>query len=200
MQWIKRAWRGEEKLWKAFYYSMGIIFLVGGVYGGAAVYFCMDSIKDAIQNYTPPTSTTGPYSPSSMWWLLASGAFASYLFVYPLSIWQAIIVWRCSFNTNEKYWGYIARTLVLLMGLWGVVDLVEGGLNPYRAIFGNKTALYDMTCQLNMEYYRGGGLFIDGKQATKEFLDKHPFDHKGCIEAFIQNESSWGKQSTPIRK
>ena len=45
MQWIKRAWRGEEKLWKAFYYSMGFIFLVGGVYGGAAGYFIMEGMK-----------------------------------------------------------------------------------------------------------------------------------------------------------
>ncbi len=199
MQWIKRAWRGEEKLWKAFYYSMGIILLVGGVYGGAAGYFIMESTKDAILHYIPPTTTTGPFLPSTSWWLQASGAVVC-LFALPLEIWHAIIVWRCSFNTKEKYWGYIARTIVLLSGLLWVVDLIEGGINPYRAIFGDKTALYDMTCQLNMEYYKGGGLFIDGKQATKEFLDKHPFDLKGCIEALFENESSWGKQSIPKRK
>lgn len=180
MQWMKRAWRGEEKLWKAFWYSVGLVSLVGAIFGGFVGVVGVTTYKDQLLHFAPPTTTTGPSLPAVVWWQLVSAEAFSFLVAIPLSIWQAIIVWRCSFNVQSRARGYLARIIIVLSCSWGAVDTVHV-LSYFPAIMGNKSALFKETCQLDM------GTYIewlrDGKKVTEQYIDEHPFDLKGCIQS-----------------
>ena len=190
MQWMKRAWRGEEKLWKVFFYSLGIQILLAVIFGFSFGAFNVLALKNQISNFVAPTTITGPYLPSNTWWQIFTVEAFSLFVIIPLTIWQSIIVWKCSSNVKSKVWGYLARTITLIFFLWMPVDIVYQGSTVFSAILGNKSALYEETCKLDMELYVGGNWPLDGKIVTKEFIDEHPFDLKGCIQSYSDKETT----------
>lgn len=94
MEWMKRALRGEEMLWKVFW-IYGIVF--GLVLAG---------LRFAVISFSP----------------MASMPLLGVQLVY--LVWISISIWRCAFNVDWHGWGYIARILVVLgilgaiAGLW----------------------------------------------------------------------------------
>jgi len=95
-----RAWRGEEPLWKIFW-----------IYGVAAsgvlivlyvLGFCLDRV--ALRQMLVP-------------------CFAAY------TAWILVSVWRCANNTQEKFWGMLARTLTVAWACNAIMVLVFVQLN-----------------------------------------------------------------------
>jgi hypothetical protein len=87
------AWKGLEPLWKAYW----IYFVVGNI---------------AINNLADFVLSTGNFY-----------ALVGYLiFIVAYLIWAITSVWRCAFNTEKKYWGYIARAIVVIGPVAGIVN------------------------------------------------------------------------------
>jgi len=79
-----RSWRGEEPLWKVFWgYGVVTSGILTAIYA-AAIYNVYVALQQAL--------------------LLC---FAAY------TIWILISVWRCAGNTQERFWGLLARFLTV---------------------------------------------------------------------------------------
>lgn len=98
MSFIKRAWRGEEKLWKVFwlYNVLGGLLLNVFVYVIASVAF-------------------GLLIVGVIFWL-------AYL------VWVLVSIWRCAFNVNAKFWGYLARIYIIMGPVLVILGLLVGGI------------------------------------------------------------------------
>ena len=90
-------WRGQQKLWKAFW-LIGIIGRI--VVAGIIVLF------------------TIIFTSIGLTW---SVSFLSIIFISTYIIWSFVAIWRCAFNVKNKNWGYVARlfiTIDLIAGLY----------------------------------------------------------------------------------
>ena len=97
MSFIGKAWRGEERCWKVHWIYGGLIGLAWQLALGAA--------------------KAGP--PSVL--LALAIPFLVYF------IWFLVSEWRCAFNLEWKFWGYVVRGLVLLAPVGFVAGLLLGG-------------------------------------------------------------------------
>lgn len=79
-----RFWRGEDRLWKAFW----LLWVLG--------WWAVGTIAVLFQNAGGLPSYAGP----------------TVLLLY--MIWAGVGVWRCAFNVEWRGWGYIARSVVVL--------------------------------------------------------------------------------------
>lgn len=91
MEWVKRAWRGEERLWKVFW----IYGFLGSIGLGIAL-----SIVSAVLG-----------SISAVLGLVGSIAYIGVSIIY--TIWLWVSQWRCAFNADWRIWGYIIRFLMV---------------------------------------------------------------------------------------
>jgi len=118
MGFIKRSWRGEEKLSRVFwlYYVLGefILFLF---------LFLIVFLISKVVTSVPP--------------------FLIFLiYVIPVLgyfIWIFVSLWRCAFNSNWKGWGYLIRTcevtfVISFFGgiLFGILQGIDGGGNTNK--------------------------------------------------------------------
>jgi hypothetical protein len=88
MNWIKRAWRGEEKLWKVFW-----------------IYWVIASIIIRIIDKATGNTNAEVYTKLDLLEIL-------------YGLWILVSLWRCAFNTKWKYLGYLVRlwcSLVLIL-------------------------------------------------------------------------------------
>lgn len=88
MRWIKRAWRGEEKLWIVFW-----------------VYWVIASIIIRIIDKATGNTNTEVFTKLD---------FLETLY----GLWLLVSLWRCAFNTKLKYLGYLVRlgcSLILIL-------------------------------------------------------------------------------------
>lgn len=98
MNQIKKAWRGQERLWKVFWiYNV----LVGIVINLVASF--LESADVVIHGV----------------WLLFS-------LVY--TVWILVSEWRCAFNVDWKFWGYVIRVLIVSIPVLLVLGFVVGGV------------------------------------------------------------------------
>ncbi len=81
---LGRPWRGQEKLWKA-YWLYGVI--------GAIILQVLLSVLGSI-------GFVG---------LILGGALT-----LVFAVWSNVSIWRCAWNANAKFWGYLVRVLVVL--------------------------------------------------------------------------------------
>ena len=100
MEWVKRAWRGEERCWKVFW--------VYGFLGGI--------IWNIVSKSLNSMTTSG----------LVLGVFYGAHIVY--IIWQFVSQYRCAFNLEWRAWGYITRGLALLMPVLVIAGILIGGI------------------------------------------------------------------------
>jgi hypothetical protein len=94
MQWILRAWRGEEKLWKVFWIYLvlaGQVLTVLTIFGVLAL--------------LPHVNIFPWHAP--LWVYALCGAWGMFLFC--VGVWSVVALWRCTFNTDRRFWGYAAR-------------------------------------------------------------------------------------------
>ncbi len=107
MELIKRAWKGEEKLWKVFW--------LYGVLAGIVLNLLLT--------------------------VLIGNPLLAKLILLPYSVWVLVSLWRCAWNAGAKFWGVIARILVViniisyvfaLIGALGILAL--GGSLPTDAV------------------------------------------------------------------
>jgi hypothetical protein len=54
--------------------------------------------------------------------LIATLGVFGFLIFMPYAIWSTVSIWRCAFNTNWIGWGYIARTLVVIVFIVGFIN------------------------------------------------------------------------------
>jgi hypothetical protein len=102
MQWIKRTWRGEEKLWKVFWvYGVGLSLV--GFFTALAV-----SIWAAMS-----IGVIG--SPSESTWYFGRYTWSAVSICY--FVWITISLWRCAFNLEKRVLGYGARVLAVCVAL-----------------------------------------------------------------------------------
>jgi hypothetical protein len=111
MGFIKRAWRGEEKLWKVFWIwwlltvVVLIVILVLLIPVAAVAFFPM---------LPPFVGLLGLF--------LMIPTFVSVLFIIilPYIVWVCVSVWRCAWNAKLRIWGYLSRVIVILPCLYAV--------------------------------------------------------------------------------
>jgi hypothetical protein len=125
MSFIKRSWRGEEKLWRVFW--------LYGVLLGIAISIVYAIIKGLLD----------------LGWPMVVAAMAFYA-VY--QFWLLVSQWRCAWNVNWRGWGYIARFLVVL-GFLGWIFGVAAVLLS-KDLFMNMISHAD-ECAAAMEKVRG---------------------------------------------
>jgi hypothetical protein len=80
-----RAWRGEEPLYKVFWVYGVVVSFIMAIFFGAALYAKRAGLQEALLVL-----------------------FAVY------TIWILVSVWRCAKNTQEAYWGLLARQLTVI--------------------------------------------------------------------------------------
>lgn len=129
MQWIKRAWRGEERLWKVFW-----------VYGILAGY-ALDAVTMLGFVMLIPHVHLMPWHAPV--WLYVLGAVWT-IFLWCFSIWTAVALWKCSFNSGRRYWGYAARVAYVLSVVLTVSHLVG---------FSGDTDSWEIDCEKLMRDY-----------------------------------------------
>lgn len=93
MQWIGRAWRGEERLWKVCWLYGP---LVGIILIAASTFAKSTESKNVILFY--------------------------YVVHTVLLIWFMVAQWRCAFNADWRIWGYIIRVLTVLSAIGFVLS------------------------------------------------------------------------------
>jgi hypothetical protein len=100
MEWIKAAWRGEERLWKV-YWVYGFLLSIG-----LKIAYFLGFMAAAMVGinfvFTP----------------------AAILFYFIYIVWLMVSEWRCAFNADWRIWGYIVRFFILLLPL----GLIIGGV------------------------------------------------------------------------
>lgn len=152
MGWIKRAWRGEERLW--------IVFWLHGVLLGLILSMvCMDFIPNAFGAVAA----------------IVSGSF--YLVYY---IWNTVSQWRCAFNTNWHFWGYVVRVMIVLTFIFLSIGLLVGG-----GLVG-RDLLTAAECRKELKEYQLKG----GKPDAERFK-------KDCIERKIAERKYFKSDSSP---
>ena len=107
MNFIKRAWRGEEKLWKVFLLPLLLFFFLSAL---------LNPIKSLY------IGTVFQY------------IFQFLLVSY--TIWYIVSLWRCAFNTQRKMYSYIARLFALNLAgiLFGMEFYFFLALSGYSSI------------------------------------------------------------------
>jgi len=100
MGFFKRAWKGEEKLWKVWW-LFGVPLNI------------VSKILQKMSEMAPPPI------PIQVIWLLLLCAFV--LWVY-----WCIAVWRCAPNVETKSWTYVARALVVVSILLAIFAFIGG--------------------------------------------------------------------------
>lgn len=93
MGFIKRAWNGQEKLWKV-YWLYGV--LLGIV---AQVIFLGLEILSAIGGF----------------YIVACVLATLLLLAY--AVWSNVALWRCAWNAKATFWGYVVRILVVISAI-----------------------------------------------------------------------------------
>ncbi len=177
MGFIKRSWRGEEKLSRVFwlYYVLGEFILFLFLF---LIVFLISKVVTSVP----------PFLIFLIYVIPGLGYF----------IWIFVSLWRCAFNSNWKGWGYFIRTwevtiVISLFGgiLIGILQGIGGGGNTnklttepspstdnesseYKELLlslsnaGDAKAQYDLGV---MYYYGQGGLAKD-KQKARELYEK----------------------------
>ena len=94
---LVRLWRGEERLWKAYW-------LIGVLGGWAVQSIVVNLVLFEIVPVIPGVAV--------------SVLYALYAFV---------TIWRCAFNTARRFWGLLARGLIIVLPLLAIGELFLGG-------------------------------------------------------------------------
>lgn len=93
---IARSWKGKELLWKVYWLYFVLL--------GHFVLRGIDGISILDKDYLT----------------------ISYLgFVLVFYIWASTSVWKCAFNTKTKFWGYVARFIIVAGPISGVLYAIN---------------------------------------------------------------------------
>jgi len=114
MGWIAEGWRGEKELWKVFWIYGALLIILAKV-ANVVIWLYSDI------NFDRPTA---------LQYLTMLALQISY------SIWFLVATWRCAFNTIHRFWGYVARVVVILFILLFVLTYyqIRVVLNPFNLI------------------------------------------------------------------
>jgi|GEM_PF-5168210 len=99
MGFIKRAWRGEAKLW--------VVFWLWGFLFPLLASLLLTFVIAAVPALTIPIGVL---------WL-----------VYV--VWWIVAVWKCSFNVGARFWGYLARIYMCAAPVLIVVGILVGAFS-----------------------------------------------------------------------
>ncbi len=97
LQFMKNAWRGQERLWKVFLlahlplmaFLLSMIWMIGTIDAGMEYESGNFEIVD--------------------WLSLAVNSL-----IYPIFFWVLVSEWRCAYNVESPAWGYLMRVFVVL--------------------------------------------------------------------------------------
>ena len=101
MNWVKKAWRGEEKLWKVFW----IYDILGG--------FLLVVINKILGKILGASLILG---------------ISDFVIWIVFCIWITVSLWRCAFNLDWKFWGYIARIWAVFPILMLTIGFIVGSI------------------------------------------------------------------------
>ena len=106
---IERAWHGQERLWKVFW-----------IYGllGSFVLQAVNASLALLLGFSVAGGAALPY----LAWRILHPTIQGILIAY--SLWVALVVWRCAFNVEKRFWGIIARGVVVLSVIAACVRLM----------------------------------------------------------------------------
>ena len=100
-----RYWRGEERLWKAFW-----LFGLVGFSGAGSVVGLVRGVVVEAQMWI---------GVGLIFWVLAVAGLIAY------QVWVCVAIWRGAFNVGWKGWGYIGRVVVVLQAVAVVTSLIN---------------------------------------------------------------------------
>ncbi len=105
---MKRARKGEERLWRVFwlYNVLGVLLL------GLIEKFCQAFLIAAERDNQSYIGMTIFY-----------GVVA--ILFFPYIVWALASLWRCAFNTGWKGWGYLGRAYVVWWGVGFIAIVVS---------------------------------------------------------------------------
>lgn len=98
MDFLKRPWKGESKLWLVFW-VYGIAFSIAFKLASFVILVAQPAIWPVI---------------------------VAFALVYTL--WWYVSLWRCAFNTRWKFFGYLARIWVIVAPLLVILSFVFNGV------------------------------------------------------------------------
>jgi hypothetical protein len=115
MRWIKRAWKGEEKLWKIFWCGYIPMF--------AVILLFIKIIGD------DPESLTHPLWSYWLWsaHILTDTVVHFFMLVsFVITIWILKSLWACAFNSKRQFYGILARITVAIssFGIWALMGIL----------------------------------------------------------------------------
>ena len=122
---IKDCWRGEEKLWKVFWLYGVLLSIV---------------VKISV-------GTLAAINPSIAGIILLSLMILN----LPYLIWWLVSIWRCAFNVDVNFWGYLAR-IFALPGIWGLVVGVIFGVQGLIAEQKCRKEIAPMVAELGISF------------------------------------------------
>lgn len=94
---FRQAYAGQAPLWKTFWlFFVPSLLVVYGLYIGAVWGWIRFMSLDHV-----------------VWFVLAASTFIFLVMSIPCSA-----VWRCAVNSQNRYWGYLARFVVAAYLLW----------------------------------------------------------------------------------
>lgn len=121
---IKRCWKGEEKLWKVFWiWNILVGILLSFI---VQVTFLVTVFPVAI-TVSVNESFEGVTLPKLLLCLLG-------IFLFLLSIvydvWALVSLWRSAFNCSKKIFGYLARLWIVVVIYFGIIAPALGIIFP----------------------------------------------------------------------
>ncbi len=110
---IKRAWKGEAKLWHVFWGGLllqQILTVIAGfIFGLCVGFYASGAGWDKAQSR-----------------LIIDNALhsaTSFVLISTFYVLMSICVWRCSWNASHKAWGYLARVAIIIITLLMMVNI-----------------------------------------------------------------------------
>ena len=159
MNWIKRAWRGEERLWKVFW-----------VYGSLAGFLEQIITVIGLSIILPHVQIVPWHAP--VWAYVLWAVWVVFISVY--AVWFLVAFWRCTFNTNRRFWAYAARAAFIC-----AVALEVAG-------FGESSEKDDWT----------KGWSIDCEKIMRNYAAKHNLDPDQYVSQnhqYLHDCANWPK-------
>ncbi len=115
---IRKCLKGEEKLWVVFW----LLTIIGNlILSITFMYVLVHLILNPITEITfnnPSFTTFFKYLPA----LILGAAF--FIFGIWFELFTMISLWKCSWNSKKRIWGYLARGFLVTSIIFGVIEEV----------------------------------------------------------------------------
>lgn len=126
---IKRNWNGEEKLWKVFWIWN---FLVLNILDSLSLMIWIPAFFPIglywVAMKDPHLSVSYSLGFSEILFALIGACCSILMLAY--SIWALVSLWRSAFNCSKRFYGYLARSWIIIQLCFAIVFPILGTIYP----------------------------------------------------------------------